>query len=220
MRGLPRVQLPSRSGATDADRVGMTHEQLLDALRAVEGLVDVGHDPPNFHVRSRPFLQSLRASAARFILLVLLLFGCGGRSEWGPDREELFVSATSGSTQHEHPCQNVQDTEFSLRTGFLTKSMADALHERIAQADADDVHRCLADVQTYNRCFLALPCEVLADATTPAWLLGDQSAPCACGVVHESLGPFAGPVPSSLSNCIGILPVTVGPPRPGIGCPE
>lgn len=35
----------------------MTHDELVEALRAVEGLVDVGHDPPNFHFRSRPFLH-------------------------------------------------------------------------------------------------------------------------------------------------------------------
>jgi len=31
--------------------------QLLDALRSVDGLIDVGRDPPNFHFRSRPFLH-------------------------------------------------------------------------------------------------------------------------------------------------------------------
>jgi hypothetical protein len=35
----------------------MTHEQLVESLRAVEGLVDVGRNPPNFHFRSRPFLH-------------------------------------------------------------------------------------------------------------------------------------------------------------------
>jgi hypothetical protein len=52
---VPRAQLPVRSGVASSDRVGMTHEQLLDALRAVDGLLDVGRDPPNFHFRSRPF---------------------------------------------------------------------------------------------------------------------------------------------------------------------
>jgi hypothetical protein len=54
---VPRAQLPFRSGVGSSDRVGMTHEQLLDALRAVDGLLDVGGDPPNFHFRSRPFLH-------------------------------------------------------------------------------------------------------------------------------------------------------------------
>ena len=35
----------------------MTHDELVAALRAVDGLVDVGRDPPNFHFRSRPFLH-------------------------------------------------------------------------------------------------------------------------------------------------------------------
>jgi hypothetical protein len=38
----------------------MTHEQLVDALREVDGLVDVkgGHDDrPNFHLRHKPFLH-------------------------------------------------------------------------------------------------------------------------------------------------------------------
>lgn len=52
-----RGGLPARSAAVSADGIGMTHEQLLEALRAVDGLVDVGHDPPNFHFRSRPFLH-------------------------------------------------------------------------------------------------------------------------------------------------------------------
>jgi hypothetical protein len=54
---VPRAQLPSRGGVASSDRVGMTHEQLLDALRAVDCLLDVGRDPPNFHFRSRPFLH-------------------------------------------------------------------------------------------------------------------------------------------------------------------
>jgi len=54
---VPRAELPFHGGAASADRVGMTHEQLLDALRAVDGLIDVGRDPPNFHFRSRPFLH-------------------------------------------------------------------------------------------------------------------------------------------------------------------
>jgi hypothetical protein len=38
----------------------MTHGQLVDALRSIEGLVDItgGHDDrPNFHLRNRPFLH-------------------------------------------------------------------------------------------------------------------------------------------------------------------
>jgi hypothetical protein len=42
------------------DEGGMTHAELIDALRATEGLVDVtgGHgDRPNFHLRRKPFLH-------------------------------------------------------------------------------------------------------------------------------------------------------------------
>jgi hypothetical protein len=39
----------------------MTHEQLVEALRAIEGLVDVGIDPPNFQFRSQPFLHFHRS---------------------------------------------------------------------------------------------------------------------------------------------------------------
>jgi hypothetical protein len=35
----------------------MTHEQLVDALRAIDGLVDVGINSPNFQLRSHPFLH-------------------------------------------------------------------------------------------------------------------------------------------------------------------
>src|SRR5262245_5207725 len=52
-----RSPLPARSETAGADSTGMTHEQLVEALRAVEGLVDVGRNPPNFHLRSRPFLH-------------------------------------------------------------------------------------------------------------------------------------------------------------------
>lgn len=35
----------------------MSHDDLVAALRSVEGLMDVGGDRPNFHFRSRPFLH-------------------------------------------------------------------------------------------------------------------------------------------------------------------
>jgi hypothetical protein len=35
----------------------MTHQDLVDALRGIDGLDDVGADPPNFQFRSRPFLH-------------------------------------------------------------------------------------------------------------------------------------------------------------------
>ena len=52
-----RAPLPARSSTEPDDPSGMTHEQLIQALRAVEGLVNVGSDAPNFHFRSRPFLH-------------------------------------------------------------------------------------------------------------------------------------------------------------------
>jgi hypothetical protein len=39
------------------DEGGMTHEELVGALRGIDGLVDIGIDPPNFHFRGRPFLH-------------------------------------------------------------------------------------------------------------------------------------------------------------------
>lgn len=150
---------------------------------------------------------------------VLLLLGCAGRSEWGPDREALFVIATSGSTQRGHACQQARDAEFSSRTGFLTKSMADALRQRLSEAELGDVQRCLEDVEMYNQCYLDLPCDAFTDGAghVPAWALGANTAPCACGVVHM---PFGGPLPASLASCIGILPVSSGPARPGFSCPS
>jgi len=53
----PRPSLPAHSESTGAVEFGMSHEELVDALRALDGLVDVGGDPPNFQFRSRPFLH-------------------------------------------------------------------------------------------------------------------------------------------------------------------
>jgi hypothetical protein len=52
---VPRAPLPGGDAAEAGG--GMTHEQLVAALRAVHGLVDVSHDNPNFHFRGRPFLH-------------------------------------------------------------------------------------------------------------------------------------------------------------------
>jgi len=53
----PRPPLPARDESSVDSTPGTTHEQLVDALRAIEGVVDVGHDPPNLHFKSRPFLH-------------------------------------------------------------------------------------------------------------------------------------------------------------------
>jgi hypothetical protein len=37
--------------------MAMSHDDLVAALRSIEGLVDVGGDRPNLHLRSRPFLH-------------------------------------------------------------------------------------------------------------------------------------------------------------------
>ena len=59
-RPLPRVSVPDHE-TDDVDAVvGMTHAEFVEALRAIEGLVDVtgGHrDRPNFHLRRQPFLH-------------------------------------------------------------------------------------------------------------------------------------------------------------------
>jgi hypothetical protein len=55
----PRNPLPRRE-ADDAaaDRPGMTHDDLVAALRSIEGLTDVGSDAhPNFQFRRQPFLH-------------------------------------------------------------------------------------------------------------------------------------------------------------------
>jgi hypothetical protein len=53
---VPRAPLPG-GAAAEHEAAGMSHEQLVAALRAVEDLVDVSHDNPNFHFRGRPFLH-------------------------------------------------------------------------------------------------------------------------------------------------------------------
>ena len=53
----PRAPLPSREEPTTATVSGMSHEDLVDALRAIGGLTDLGQGAPNFHFRSRPFLH-------------------------------------------------------------------------------------------------------------------------------------------------------------------
>jgi hypothetical protein len=58
-RPRPRPPLPERHIA-ETDEGGMTHSQLVDALRSIDGLVDMtgSHDDrPNFHLRHKPFLH-------------------------------------------------------------------------------------------------------------------------------------------------------------------
>ena len=53
----PRAPLPPRDEQPTATVSGMSHEDLVDALRAIGGLTDLGQGSPNFHFRSRPFLH-------------------------------------------------------------------------------------------------------------------------------------------------------------------
>jgi hypothetical protein len=54
---VPRAPLPARVEREQRDGQGMSHDDLVAALRAIRGLVHVGQDPANFHFRSRPFLH-------------------------------------------------------------------------------------------------------------------------------------------------------------------
>ena len=52
-----RPPLPPHGESTGGVEFAMTHQELVDGLRAIDGLVDVGIDPPNFQFRNRPFLH-------------------------------------------------------------------------------------------------------------------------------------------------------------------
>jgi hypothetical protein len=56
-----RSPLPERTAGAEhtlaAPSAGMTHDELVSALRSIDGLRDVGKVHPNFHFRSRPFLH-------------------------------------------------------------------------------------------------------------------------------------------------------------------
>ena len=59
-RRRPRPPLPGRQTAEVDGEGGMTQAQLVEALRATDGLVDVtggSGDRPNFHLRHKPFLH-------------------------------------------------------------------------------------------------------------------------------------------------------------------
>jgi hypothetical protein len=48
----------ARDGRAEHEGRGMTHDDLVAALRDIRGLLDVAHDDsPNFQFRSRPFLH-------------------------------------------------------------------------------------------------------------------------------------------------------------------
>jgi hypothetical protein len=60
---IPRASLPEPGAGHAAasgmnDRPGITHDDLVSALREIDGLRDVGsNEHPNFQFRSRPFLH-------------------------------------------------------------------------------------------------------------------------------------------------------------------
>ena len=59
-RPRPRPPLPERQTVDIDDDDGMSHAQLVEALRATDGIVDVtggAADRPNFHLRHKPFLH-------------------------------------------------------------------------------------------------------------------------------------------------------------------
>lgn len=76
----------------DSGDPGLTYEDLVNALRAVEGLVDVGQDPPNFHYRSRPFLHFHVDEQGAY---ADVRFGSGGfepvRASTPRERQELLA---------------------------------------------------------------------------------------------------------------------------------
>ena len=57
-RPRPRPPLPAHAQVVDSE--GMTHAQLVEELRAIDGLVDVTGgrgDRPNFHLRHKPYFH-------------------------------------------------------------------------------------------------------------------------------------------------------------------
>jgi len=168
---------------------------------------------------------NLRTESKQFAPLALCFaLGCsGGAVAADPERVTLFETVTNGSIQRAHPCQMVRDTEASLR--FLPEADLTALRIKIGQAELDDVRICLAQVQAYDECFSEVPCDALEYGRHPAWLLGSELAPCACGVDTEHLNqPFGthGVLPDTLAACTGLLPISHPQVRPGESgqCPE
>ena len=93
----PRARPPLPEQADDDLTEGMTHSQLIDELRAIDGLVDVTGgrgDRPNFHLRSRPYLHFHESDGAVYADVKV---GGGPRADfepvWAstpPEREELL----------------------------------------------------------------------------------------------------------------------------------
>ena len=180
---------------------------------------------PNAKVHEkRALVKVTKPTQGLLTFAVCLALSCGGRTAPDPDREALFTIVTDGALQRAHACQEVRNREVSLENGSLPESRAAALRERIDRAELSDVQLCLTQTRAYDTCFLSVTCDVLATTgALPAWLLGPEAAPCACGVDTEHLEqPFAeGPLPETLAACVGLLPISRAPTRPGEGgaCP-
>jgi hypothetical protein len=59
-RPRPRPPVPERRAAEEGHDDGLTHTQFVEALRDIDGLIDVtggNSDRPNFHLRDKPFLH-------------------------------------------------------------------------------------------------------------------------------------------------------------------
>ena len=54
---VPRAPLPLKGDRRTAHARGMSHDELVEALRGIEELDDVGQGSPNFQFHSRPFLH-------------------------------------------------------------------------------------------------------------------------------------------------------------------
>lgn len=181
-------------------------------------------EPNAEFMRKRALVKVSKPNQPLLTFAVCLALSCGGRTAPDPDREALFTIVTDGALQRAHPCQEARNVEASLKNGFLPESNAALLRERIEHAELSDLQLCLTQVRAYNVCFLSVSCDLLATTgALPAWLLGPEAAPCACGVDTEHLAePFAdGPLPETLAACVGLLPISRAPARPGEGgaCP-
>lgn len=163
-------------------------------------------------------------------MLLLLAFTAlpGCEEPATSDDEVLFVVVTNGAVQRDHRCPQVRDAELSSQNGPpplgpLPPTVLDALWKRIEIAPAEAVQDCLAEVLTYNECFRELTCEAFSERVVPAWLVGNNFAPCGCGVNSgiANPGPFAVPgLPGALASCTDILPVAMIHSAPGFTCPE
>ena len=81
----PRRRPPLPAHAAGEDNGGITHAELLVALRSIEGLVDVTRgqgDRPNFHLRNRPYLHFHQTSEGEVYADVRI--GGGPSSDFEP----------------------------------------------------------------------------------------------------------------------------------------